>query len=80
MHISDVVLLLLATAVIAQLFWEFQPQSDNAAGSVVLPETTALSLTMVLMHKYVMYIYTYIDWFQELNHPVCVNPTLSLTC
>ena len=52
MHILDVLLLLLATTVIAPLFWEFQPQSNNAAGSVVVPKTTVLSLTTVLKHKY----------------------------
>ena len=54
MHILDVLLLLLATTVIAPLFWEFQPQSNNAAGSVVVPKTTVLSLTTVLKHKYVI--------------------------
>ena len=35
MHILDVLLLLLlATTVIAPLFGEFQPQSNNGAGSV----------------------------------------------
>ena len=53
MHILDVLLLLLATTVIAPLFWEFQPQSNNAAGSVVVPKTTLLSLTTLLKHKYV---------------------------
>ena len=52
MHILDVLLLLLATTVIAPLFWEFQPQSNNAAGSVVVPKTTVLSLATVLKHKY----------------------------
>ena len=58
MHISDVLLLLpllLATTVIAPLVWEFQPQSNNAAGSVVLAEKAVLSLTKVLKHKYVAY-------------------------
>ena len=53
MHILNVLLLLPATKVIALLFWEFQPQSNNAAGSVVVSKTTALSLTTVLKHKYV---------------------------
>ena len=52
MHILDVLLLLLATTVIAPLFWEFQPQSNNAAGSVVVPKTTLLSLTTLLKHQY----------------------------
>ena len=43
-------MLLLATVVIAPLF---QPQSNNAAGSVVVPKTTVVSLTMVLKHIYV---------------------------
>ena len=57
MHILDVLLLLLATTVIAPLFWEFQPQSNNAAGSVVVPKTTVLSLTTVLKHKYACFHY-----------------------
>ena len=56
MHILDVLLLLLATTVIAPLFWEFQPQSNNAAGSVVVPKTTLLSLTTLLKHKYELYL------------------------
>ena len=51
MQILDVLLLLMATTLIAQLFWEFQPQGNNAAGSVVVPKTTMLSITMVLKHK-----------------------------
>ena len=42
MHMLDVLLLLLATTVMAPLFWEFQPQSNNAAGIVVVPRTTVL--------------------------------------
>ena len=54
MHVLDgLLLLLLATTVIAPLFWEFQPQSNNAAGSVVVPKTTLLSLTTLLKHNYV---------------------------
>ena len=56
MHILDVLLLLLATTVIAPLFWEFQPQSNNAAGSVVVPKTTVLSLTTILKHKYALHV------------------------
>ena len=56
MHILDVLLLLLATAVIATLFWQFQRRGNNAAGSVVIPKTTVLSLTTVLKHKYVSHI------------------------
>ena len=53
MHILDVLLLLLlATIVIAPLLWKFQPHSNNAAGTVVVPKTTVLSLTTVLKHKY----------------------------
>ena len=52
MHILDVLLLLLAATVIAPLFFEFQPQSNNAAGSAVVHKTTALSLTTLLKHKY----------------------------
>ena len=52
MHIPDVLMLLLATTVIAPLFWEVQPQSNNAAGSIVVPKTMVLSLTTVLKHKY----------------------------
>ena len=40
MHILDVLLLLLATLVIAPLSWEFQPQVNDAAGSVVVPKKT----------------------------------------
>ena len=45
MHILNVVVLLLAIRVIALLFWEFQPQRSNAAGNVVVPKTSVLSLT-----------------------------------
>ena len=45
-------LLLLATTVIAPLCWEFEPQSNNAAGNVVVPKITLLSPTTVLKHKY----------------------------
>ena len=45
-------LLLLAATVNAPLVWELQPQSNNAASSVVVPKTTLLSLTTVLQHKY----------------------------
>ena len=67
MHILDVLLLLLATTVIAPLFWEFQPQSNNTAGSVVVPKTTLLSLTTLLKHKYAKYgtkcnSYALTDW------------------
>ena len=48
MNILDVLPLLCTTTVIAALFWEFQPQSKNAAGSVVVPKTTVLSLTTLL--------------------------------
>ena len=51
MHMLDVLLLLLATAVTAPLFLEFQPQSNNAAGSVAVSKTTVLSLPTVLKHK-----------------------------
>ena len=51
MHVLDFLPLLLATTVIAPMFGEFQPQSNNAAGSVV-SKTLVLSLTMVLKHKY----------------------------
>ena len=51
MHILDVLLLLLATTVIALLFWEFQPQSNNAAGSVVVPKTTLLSALLYLKQR-----------------------------
>ena len=53
-HILNVLLLLMATAVTASLFGEFQLQSNNAAGSVVVPETMVLSLTTVLKHKYAL--------------------------
>ena len=36
MHILNVLLLLLVTTVIAPLFWEFQPESNNAASSVAV--------------------------------------------
>ena len=53
MHVLDVLLLLLlATMVSAPLFCELQSQSNNAAGSVVVPKTTVLSLTTVLKHQY----------------------------
>ena len=79
MHILDVLLLLLlllllwllllllATTLIAPLLWDSQPQSNNAAGSVVVPETTVLSLTMVLRHKYT-YIQCYLlyDIYNEM--------------
>ena len=52
MRILDVLLLLLATTVIAPLSWEFQPRSNKAAGGVVVPDATVLSLTTVLEHKY----------------------------
>ena len=49
MHILDVLLLLLlAKTVTAPLFGDFQPQSNNDAGSVVVPKATVLSLTTVL--------------------------------
>ena len=51
MHVLNVLLLLLETKENAPLFWEFQPQSNKAAGSVV-PKTTVLSSTAVLKHKY----------------------------
>ena len=52
MHILDVLLLLLlATTVIAPLFCGVQPQSNN----VVVPKTMVLSLTMVVKHKYVKF-------------------------
>ena len=47
MHALDVL-----PTVIALLFWTFQPQSNNAADSVVAPKTTMLFLTMMLKHKY----------------------------
>ena len=58
MHTLDVsllLLLMLATTVIAPLFSEFQPQSNNAAGSVVGPQTTVLSSTTVHKHKYALW-------------------------
>ena len=45
-------LLLLATTVMALSFGNSQPQSSNTAGSVVVPEQTVLSLTTVRKHKY----------------------------
>ena len=56
MHILGVLLLLLATTMIALLFREFQPQSNNAAGSFVVPKTMVLSLTTVLKRRYDIYI------------------------
>ena len=56
-HMLDVLLLLLlATTVTAPLFWKFQPQSNNAAGSVVAPKTMVPSLTTVLKHKYAQWM------------------------
>ena len=52
--LGALLLLLLATTVIASLFWEFQPHSNNAVGSVVVPKTALLFLTTVLKHKYVL--------------------------
>ena len=73
MHILDVLLLLLLpTMVIAPLFWECQPQSNNAAGSVVVPKTTVLSSTRVLKHKYVESMLSQDptkDNLRELNNP-----------
>ena len=51
-RILHVLLLLLAGMVIAPLFWGVQPQSNNAAGSVVVPNTAVMSLTTVLKDKY----------------------------
>ena len=51
-HIVCLVLFLPATTVVAALFREFQPESNNAAGSVVVPKTTVLSLTTLFEHKY----------------------------
>ena len=51
-HLLDVLMLLLATTMIAPLFCEFQPLSNNAAGSVAVPKTTVLSSTTVLKHNY----------------------------
>ena len=73
MHILDVLLLLLATTVIAPLFWEFQPQSNNAAGSVVVPKTTVVSLTAVLKHKYVIYIHIYISLYNVASKGKPIN-------
>ena len=53
-HILDVLLLVLATMAVASLFGEFQPQSNNSAGSVFVPKTTVLSVTTVLKHKYAL--------------------------
>ena len=53
MHILDVLLLLLlATTVIAPMFWECQPQTNESAGSVVVSKTTLLSVTTVVKHKH----------------------------
>ena len=53
MHILDaLLLLLLATTVIATLFGEFQTQSNNAAGSVVVTKTMVLISTTVPQHTY----------------------------
>ena len=52
MHILDVLLLVLATMVTALLIGECQPQSNDAAGSVVAPKATKLSSTTVLKRKY----------------------------
>ena len=52
-------------------FREFQPQSNNAAGSFVVPKTAVLSLTMVLKSKYAsMRVYI---------HATCVS-TRILVC
>ena len=51
MHILDLLLLL-----IAPLFWEFQPQSNNAASSVAVPETMVLSVTTVPQAQVCVYI------------------------
>ena len=66
MQISNVLLLLLATTVLAPLFWGFQPQSNNVFGSVVVPKTTVVSLTTVLKHNNV-YIYVQTTHWQSCS-------------
>ena len=62
-YILDVLLLLQAATLIAPLFWEFQPQSNAAAGTVPVSKTTRLSLTSVLQHKYGTKIIDIMSWW-----------------